>query len=310
MKTTKILTKVTAALTVGAVLASFALHAVKPNYSDVSEDHWAYEQICSVTEAGLMVGMGENEGEYFGKDDMVTASEMYTTLYRLAESPEITPTFTNSLEIGYPYSYDPSNLNGWYVNPWKWAVYNGVSEVDGYLSAVPTPNLFVSGLRYGGEFNGVEESSGDFSGEYYIDNNDLFKNVSRADVVLTLYFYVTEYLGVNVTETADLSEFWDWDENELIEASTNLTNGDFGNILLTYPEELKAACEWAVGSGIIVGYPNGTIGIQDVKLYWDPLGFGENVDYVWHEIRDLKYVTRAEYAVILDRFMDYCENLK
>ena len=302
MKLSKLLTKAVALTVVVATLASATLFAAKLNYSDVPENHWAYESISAVTEAGLMVGKVENE--IFSKDDRVTISEILSTLYRLSGNEKIPESFSSTVYFGIPSSEGSSECSKWYAAPWKWALYNGVAQAhsDGYS-------------RY---------KHSESSDVRRIDVYDfkLLEDATRADVILALYYYVNTYMEREINDSYDLSVFPDWrydeaypqnvdPENDTLDVfNDGFPRGQFTNIYSPSALDIINATEWAVSNGIIVGYPDGTIGIQDVKLYWDPLGFGENVDYVWHEIRDLKYVTRAEYAAILDRFMDYCENLK
>lgn len=291
---------VTLSLLSTVILPSFASSIL---YRDVSPKHWAYDSIAAVTEAGLMHGKVENE--IFSKNDRVNISEIFATLYRLSGKEEIPERFSDTVYFGMSSSSSGSSeYTKWYATPWKWALYNGIAQdhSNGH-----------------GRYKHSESSA---IGRIDVYALELFKDATRADVVLALYYYVNTYMEQEINDTYDLSVFSDWrydeaypklvdPENDTLDVfNDGFPRGQFTKAYSPSALDIINATEWAVSNGIIEGYPDGTIGIQDVKLYWDHLGFGENVDYVWHEIRDLKYVTRAEYAVILDRFMQYLEEIK
>ena len=56
-------------------------------YADVPEKHWAYEEIQTVTEKGLMNGAPNGT---FQPDNYVTRATIIATLWRLKESPKVT----------------------------------------------------------------------------------------------------------------------------------------------------------------------------------------------------------------------------
>jgi len=278
-------------------------HAGEVTYLDVSAKHWAYESISAVTEAGLMHGKVENA--FFSKNDRVNISEIFTTLYRLSGKEEIPERFSDTVYFGMSSSSNGSSeCTKWYAAPWKWALYNGIAQnhSDGHGRYKHSENSAISRID--------------------VYDFELFKDATRADVILALYYYVNTYLEQEINDSYDLSVFSDWrydeaypelvdPENDTLDVfNDGFPKGQFTRAYSPSALDIINATEWAVSNGIIEGYPDGTIGIQDVKRYWDHLGFGENVDYVWHEIRNLKYVTRAEYAVILDRFMQYLEEMK
>ena len=83
------------------VMLSTAVSASSVTYRDVSSKHWAYDSIAAVTEAGLMHGKGKTAGEYFVTNEPIKGTEIFATLYRLAGSPEVVPTFVDELQIRY-----------------------------------------------------------------------------------------------------------------------------------------------------------------------------------------------------------------
>ena len=285
------------------VMLCTAISASSVTYRDVSPKHWAYDSIVSVTEAGLMHGKGKTAGEYFVTNEPIKGTEIFATLYRLAGNPEVIPTFVDKLEI--KYDKENSKGNKWYTDSRLWAMYNGISYVEWLANNVPefyTPE--VRWGRYGSELRPAKHWTIDYqSGKMYGDERDALNYASRADVILALYYYVTTYLGIEVTETATLSKFPDWREDQLKPSTYYLnrgyTTGKFGKVFeQVVPDEFTDACEWAVGAGIIEGYPDGTLRLQygtrwDETVYYSP-----------------RVVTRAEYAVILDRFMQYLEEIK
>lgn len=274
-------------------------YASAMTYRDVSASHWAYDSIKAVTAAGLMHGKVKNE--MFSKNDRVNIAEVFTTLYRLAEEEEIPEQFSNSVYFGSSDNAT-ADSNKWYSAPWKWAIYNGIAQDHS-------------------DRHSRQKHNSDKSFISYVYPWELFKEATRADIVLALYYYVNTYMEQEISSSYDLSVFSDWrydeaypelvdPEKETLDVfNDSFPRGRFTNAYSPSALDIINATEWAVSVGIIEGYPDGTIGIQDVKRYLDPIGFGENVDYVWHERRDIKYVTRAEYAVILDRFMRYLKEI-
>ena len=112
---------------------------------------------------------------------------------------------------------------------------------------------------------------------------------TRSDVVLMHYYYVTTYLGAEVSERGDLSRFTDL---EISEDESHIYDYT-ACIPYESKDEFITAWEWAVGSGIIKGCGDSTL--QPGKYIRDTAS--------------RRFVTRAEYAVILDRFTSYLENI-
>jgi hypothetical protein len=118
----------------------------------------------------------------------------------------------------------------------------------------------------------------------YVMPHRVSGRVTRTDVVLTLYYYVTTYLGADVSCDTDMSRFRDWDTEKIMKSR-------YGLLLYPHPDEMIPAWKWAVGCGFIEA---------DVYGY---LHMGEQKAFI-------KFVTRGEYAVILDKFITYLETLK
>lgn len=81
-------------------------------FTDVTEEHWAYDQISKVAEMGLFSGMGEN---IFSPDFPMTRAMFVTVLYRYAGSPQSEKAEFTDVEE-----------NSWYTNAVSWASQNGI----------------------------------------------------------------------------------------------------------------------------------------------------------------------------------------
>lgn len=83
-----------------ALAAAPAAQASAPAYTDVPEDHWAYEDIQKVTDAGLFQGV---DASTFGLGQTMTRAQFVTALVRLfgweTVVPE-TPTFSDCADPG------------------------------------------------------------------------------------------------------------------------------------------------------------------------------------------------------------------
>jgi len=102
-----------------ALLLTLLLLPVVParaaeSYSDVPENHWAYESICRATELGLIGGVG---GGKFGFGQEVTRAQYATMLCRLMGWTMLSPD-KGSFD-------DNQNKNAWYYSAIETAYANG-----------------------------------------------------------------------------------------------------------------------------------------------------------------------------------------
>lgn len=238
---------------------------------------------------------GKNENIYFDKNGYVNAAEMYATLFRLSDgkySADSKLTNFKNFEIKKDYE-------SWAAEPWEWAVACGIAETNCEISA-DGYNIFyriASDVRRGRFLDSLPSKYDDKRPTYRVNRDDAFAPATRSDVILTLYYYMTTYYGVSPVSDrkVDLDAFGDWQKNCFVDYSVGVD----GNVAILRPseDEFEAAWEWAVGVGIAEGYPDGTLGIGSVSCIDDRI------------ITDrAQYVTRAEYATILDRFVKYLEN--
>ena len=289
----KTLFAATLALTLLTSLCSPALAAAFP---DVNETHWAYPSIDKVSDMGLMIGRGTPNGVVFDPAGKIMGIEIHETLYRIAEGKYSEKHYDG--ELGNPFIFDEElndwvrQENQWYTDSAKWALKCGLTYAQWTESSGDgIPGDFVVSGRYGSILDPLE---------YYLDPGievhdagylEFYDTAiaTRSDVILMLYYYVTTYLGHDLTVSTDLSGFTDWPTDE-----SKIYTGDYASCLyMAHETELIAAWEWAVGSGIIKGCNNNTLQIGEYDK----------------ETGSRRYITRAEYAVILDRFTAYLETL-
>lgn len=281
------------------VLPMTALAATTPDYKDVSPSHWAYDSIMSLTEKGMVEGKVAEVR--FDPDAPLRNTELFMTLYRLAGEPEVVPTFdfrgnfSDEVIINGKYEhelagddkYGTAHLRGeWYRDAAFWAAYNGLAVVhvappgDYYIEIMGT-------YRVGNDNYSMPEAGKPFNDEdrysVLISLGDGY-TTTRTDMIVALYLYVTEYLKKeivvdNTTETFEDSAKIPATDMDIVDKyiSTPLYI-DLDNIGEGYI--WADAWNWAVAEGIIEGYPDNTL-------------------------RPGANLTRAEYAEILERFMDY-----
>lgn len=304
--TKKLLIRV-ASLIFAAVLLSSAVFATELTYKDITSKHWAYDAIKYVTDEGFMHGSGSTAGELFNPDGEVNAAEIYATLYRIAGEPEIQPV------IYADYSYSKS-YRKWSDLPTRWAIENGIAECSaGYVmigGAVDAPAEEIKSVGY----RLFREGDDEFLREcpkpsmfFRIETkeSDVFRSATRTDIVLALYYYVSSYLYGTVDASADLSGYSDF--AAYTKAAETVNEGEYyeseinSGIYIPTQDEFESAWRWAVTAGIIEGYPDGTLGVSNAEMY--TIKHHSELPRVIST--EAKYVTRAEYAQMLERFVKY-----
>ncbi len=233
---------------------------------------------------------------YLDESGYLYPPEMFTALYKLAGEPEVNPTFEPEIDP-LPEEYQ----NQWYSNAVMWAAYNGVSQI--YWEGGGKNSSYIAESRYGVEEDSafslskyqkrLKNKNGSTTGlrvpyQYWEDE------ATRSDVVLSLYYYLTIYLGREANESASLDEYADWlGEDEypdmccMYRQSVSNEDGSF-----------QKAWRWAVGSGVARPYADDTLRIGrwiSRRTYINERGK-----------KDLyEKITLAEYADILNRFAEY-----
>lgn len=86
------------------------------SFADITESHWAYNQIHKVAEMGLFSGTGEN---IFSPDLPMTRAMFVTVLHRYAGNPEAEKADFDDIE------------DSWYTDAVSWAAQNGIVSGTG-----------------------------------------------------------------------------------------------------------------------------------------------------------------------------------
>lgn len=120
MKTPK---KLTALVLAGALLGSSiaAAPASAKTFSDVPPSHWAYYVIDKVSDKATMIGTGDG---VFSPSSNLTRAEYAAILANLAPNKD-----NGSIEA----TYTDVAPDAWYAGAVKWAVSNGIIDVEGNL---------------------------------------------------------------------------------------------------------------------------------------------------------------------------------
>ncbi len=259
--------------------------ADKTYYEDVPVDHWACRSINTVTELGFMKGTEESGGTRFGLDDPVAPIEVIATIYNLCERPPIYVTDEDIRPLPDEYQ------NKWYSDAVTWAAYEGVIELS--YDAGSTERIasyigyarysFKTGFDYMEEYREAKKRSDEkqftislLETPWYIissafeDNERYF---SKNESIIYLYFLFAQALPDERIQE-DISDYKSFDFSNDIHYD-GCTDEDF-----------YKACNWAVKSGIINGYPDGTLGIGKYET-------------------ESRTFTKAELAVIIDRVYNY-----
>ncbi|MBR3439887.1 MAG: S-layer homology domain-containing protein [Clostridia bacterium] len=247
-------------------------------FSDLDGYGWAKESVENLHSSGLIKGVGNGK---FNPSGYLRVAEMAMTLYRIAGSPKTEKTWEN-YKIR---NIDPNGIlypssDVWYYDCAVWAVENGIVELT--IADVP---IFHAITR---AFPKQENNMFFATGEWYEDigvgeHFPSYRRIRRGDAVISMFFYA-EYAGKDTSPQAEIPDFSDYD---------NITDRNWSDL---YPvndiayrrtdtrefEEthIRDYLSWAVANGILKGYPDGSL-------------------------RPFESVTRAEYAVMLERFIDY-----
>lgn len=117
------------------------------DFTDVGEDHWAYESVKKAVSLGLVTGRGN---ALFAPNDTMTRAEAVTMLHRMAGSPEAKAA-----------SFADVASDSWYAAAVNWAaeagVMKGVSDTQfGAADPITRQELLTVLYRMAGSVSGTE----------------------------------------------------------------------------------------------------------------------------------------------------------
>ncbi len=114
--------KLTALVLMGALTVSSmaAVPASAKTFHDVPSNHWAYDVVNEVSDAGIMIGTGTG---VFSPNSILTRAEYTAILYNFA------PDKSNG--IGYKYSLNDVKDDDWFADAAEWGVSNGIIKEVG-----------------------------------------------------------------------------------------------------------------------------------------------------------------------------------
>ncbi|MBR7033748.1 MAG: S-layer homology domain-containing protein [Clostridia bacterium] len=246
-------------------------------FSDLDGYGWAKESVENLHSSGLFKGVGNGK---FNPSGYLRVAEMGETLYRLAGCPKTEKTWEQYTVANIGWTGSDSAPGDWYYDSAIWSVENGIVE----LSDSSVPVMSAVTRAFPKKDNNMYFAAGKWyedigNGEHYPS----YRGMRRGDVIISMFFYV-EYAGKDTSPQAEIPDFSDYD---------NITDRNWSDL---YPvndiayrrtdtrefEEthIRDYLSWAVANGILKGYPDGSL-------------------------RPYEFVTRAEYAVMLERFIDY-----
>ena len=257
--------------------------ALSTQFRDIPTNGWEIRYVNEMVERGIMIGTSSNT---FDPDSEININTVSTVLYRLAGSPEITY-FTNEHTKGIVEAFkDPIfAYQSWSHNPVLWASLNGIVML--YAPGFTGTTIYSNGssYRYSEKFEReVPEKYADEIYDFnvwYIVPFPEYLSFTRGDIIMSLYFFA-EYMNLDVTVRGDITSFKDsvkMNANKdgiYVHDYDPLSYGYFPQYHLNMSEYWS----WAVGCGIVNGYPDGTL--------------SQN-----------KPVTRAEFAAMISRYIDY-----
>lgn len=294
MKKTKLIAAISAFLAV-CVLLPCTVFAEAFSYRDVPRSHWAYDSIMKLSADGTLEGREHHT--VFEPSAKLLPGELFAALYRLADDKTITPSFDfcgNLAESPASPSdkYGTSLYSGkWFGDYIFWAAYNGLLPVTanrlGTLSELGT-------YRVGSASASLPPVGETLTNEAYYITVDAgisadgkhSEPLTRTDIVTALYLYAEKYLDAVAPDASVLDEYHDGslvpNADTPIEKSFPVTP-IYANLATVGEGDLPtAAWSWAVENEIVIGYPDKTL-CPGARL------------------------TRAEYAVLLDRFIAYAK---
>ena len=278
------------------------------SYSDVPESHQAYESIKRLAGSGIFGDeFLRTSEENFGAEEKIRPYELLYALYELAGEPEIAPTKPEIV-------LDEEHRDKWYSDAVLWAAYAGIADHSG------------SEMHW-----------------------KVFKGfVSDSDVLVALY-KTAKIMGIDTTDAENNGDLERFRNMQDYTRKVLVINGQCGTGTATTDSAMGEAIDsetvlfttlrWAVGAGLIEGYPyedpftGEKFELLDVRYeQWDwdrsvpyldassstasssdDFSSGsdnEQDSYASRYTYESFVLSRADLAVMLDRFMDYAESVR
>ncbi len=246
-------------------------------FSDLDGYGWAKESIENLHNDGIFKGTRK---DMFSPSGYLRVAELAMTLYRIARRPKAEKTWKNYTVWNIDFNRDYPSPDVWYYDASIWAVENGIIE----LSNTNEPFMEAVTRAFPKQDNNTHLIMDEMQED--INENEHFPSyalVRRGDIIISMFFYA-EYAKKDTSARGDISGFSDY--GEITDLSWR--NCHPINNVHYFRTDNREWCNsdihdylsWAVAEGILEGYPDGSL-----------LPF--------------EYVTRAEYAVMLERFVDY-----
>jgi len=296
----KHITKIISLLLVAVMLtANVSAFSIEADYKDVPPRHWAYEYVMRLGREGIMHGMVE--GEYFNKNGEVRSKELLAVLHRM--------TGEEAYEQVVPIDDIENYYKGeWYRDAVLWAGNNSIILFHYTVYPIGVPS-HVTKHGFWGEGKGYNSYLDSENGaDSFVDNIGFIAGIigegpdtviTRSDVLLAFYRYTTKILEKEVSSKGDISVYTDNKKFPTVKIRPDndvnflSENAKFYNDALEMYDgatidlydlygydALTQIWLWAIDAGIIEGYPDGTL-------------------------RPDATITRAEFAAMLTRFIDY-----
>jgi len=279
-------TAVSLILAIAMLTITVSAFSIEADYKDVPPKHWAYEYVMRLAEEGIMHGMVE--GEYFNKNGEVRSKELLTVLHRMTGEE----TYEELVPIDF--FEDSRYKDAWYKDAVLWAVNKSVAGFGfTHLSSSFTSGMFSGfwgeGRTYDMYLKTIEDPDA-LPGfiRFEIGENGPETEITRSDAIVAFYRYTEKILEKEVNSNGSISKYADSEKFPIKDSDWQLyrnahrmyTYAD-GYLTDLYGEDaLTKIWLWAIDTGIIEGYPDGTL-------------------------RPDAAITRAEFATMLTRFMDY-----
>lgn len=282
MNKNKLILSMIAALLSFSLLIHPSSAALGVEFKDISEDSWESRYVVEMFDRGLMFGTSSNT---FEPDSEININTVCTVLHRLAGCPNLSY-FNNDDTKGILENFNQIHYDypSWSKGAIMWASLNGIVMLY--------RDLFTLGYTEAGIYRYVEQfkrecaENADTLYKYYVAYSAPFPqnlSFSRGDIVMTLYFY-SEHMDFDVSARGDISVFKDSatvnnSKSGVYHDKYYPLSGDSA-LRSKYYMKMSEYWSWAVGCGIVNGYPDGTLSQS-------------------------KPITRAEFAAMISRYIEY-----
>jgi uncharacterized repeat protein (TIGR02543 family) len=158
-------------------------------YTDVPEDAWYAEAVRSITDRGLMDGVG---GGKFAPDANMTRAMLVTVLHRYATVGDGVPYVTSGASGGAP-AFDDVDYESWYGDAVRWAAENGITRGLGGGKFGPGGDITYEQIDT--MFHRYYQLAAD-GGPYLIDSFSPDNTVTRAEAAALLMEFIASVEAV------------------------------------------------------------------------------------------------------------------